>query len=140
MNMLVSTAIVGTAIPATAAQTDPAFAAIAKKKAADIAHIKAIEHTDSFPVRFPRSEACWAAWDAQAEACDYASQIDWELATTKPASLAGIAAVLRFVNEIEDGGDEWPNSDEIGADGWHYQLRKTMAAAIEAIIHRNASI
>ena len=26
------------------------------------------------------------------------------------------------------------NTDEIGPDGWHYQLRATMAAAIEALI------
>jgi hypothetical protein len=29
---------------------------------------------------------------------------------------------------------EWPDTDTVGAEGWHYQLRETMAAAIEAII------
>jgi hypothetical protein len=42
--------------------------------------------------------------------------------------------VLRFANEIEDGGMEWPSTDAIGREGWHYQLRATMAAAIEALI------
>jgi hypothetical protein len=42
--------------------------------------------------------------------------------------------VLRFANEIEDAGMEWPNTDSIGPDGWHYQLRATMAAAIEVLI------
>jgi hypothetical protein len=42
--------------------------------------------------------------------------------------------VLRFANEIEDGGMEWPKTDVVGAEGWHYQLRATMAAAIEALI------
>ena len=42
--------------------------------------------------------------------------------------------MLRFANEIEDGGMEWPNTDAIGREGWHYQLRATMAAAIEALI------
>jgi hypothetical protein len=51
-----------------------------------------------------------------------------------PTTLAGVAAVLRFANEIEDGGMEWPNTDAIGRKGWHYQLRATMAAAIEALI------
>jgi hypothetical protein len=48
--------------------------------------------------------------------------------------LDGVAAVLRFANEIEDAGGEWPHTDTIGAEGWHYQLRATMAAAIEALI------
>jgi hypothetical protein len=28
---------------------------------------------------------------------------------------------------------EWPDTDTIGPEGWHYQLRATMAAAIEAL-------
>jgi hypothetical protein len=59
---------------------------------------------------------------------------DWRLATTPPTTLAGISAVLRFANQIEDEGDEWPGTDASGPDGWHYQLRATMAAAIEALI------
>jgi hypothetical protein len=51
-----------------------------------------------------------------------------------PTTLAGVAAVLRFANEIEDGGMEWPNTDAIGTDGWHHQLRATMAAAVEILI------
>jgi hypothetical protein len=46
--------------------------------------------------------------------------------------------VLRFANEIEDGGVEWPDTDTVGAEGWHYQLRATMAAAIEALIKGSA--
>jgi hypothetical protein len=45
-----------------------------------------------------------------------------------------VVAVLRFANDIEDAGLEWPSSDTIGREGWHYQLRKTMAQAIETII------
>ena len=29
---------------------------------------------------------------------------------------------------------EWPDTDRIGRKGWHYQLRATMAQAIEALI------
>jgi hypothetical protein len=43
------------------------------------------------------------------------NSVDWKLATTPPATLAGVAAVLRFANEIEDGGMEWPDTDTIGA-------------------------
>jgi len=56
------------------------------------------------------------------------------LANTPPTTLAGVAAVLRFANEIEDAGGDWPDTDTIGAEGWHYQLRATMAAAVEALI------
>ena len=67
-------------------------------------------------------------------ACHAVNAIEWRLATTLPTTLAGVAAVLRFANEIEDGGMEWPDTDTVGPEGWHYQLRATMAAAIEALI------
>ena len=51
----------------------------------------------------------------------------------QPTTLAGVLAVLRFANQFEAEGNEWPDSDRIGPDGWHYQLRGTMAAAIETI-------
>jgi hypothetical protein len=63
-----------------------------------------------------------------------------KLATTPPTTLAGVAAVLRFANEIEDAGMGWPNTDAIGPDGWHYQLRATMAAAIEALMKAERAV
>jgi hypothetical protein len=65
---------------------------------------------------------------------DEVNEICWKLATTPPTTLAGIAAVLRFANEVEDAGLEWPDTDTIGSEGWHYQLRATMAAAIETLL------
>lgn len=44
--------------------------------------------------------------------------------------------MLRFANEIEDAGLEWPSTDTIGAEGWHHQLWATMAAAIEKILRQ----
>jgi hypothetical protein len=103
----------------------------ADKRAADIAHGEAIdaeEEAEEHGIGLDEaSDHCWAA-------CHAAHAIDWKLATTLPTTLAGVAAVLRFANEIEDGGMEWPNTDAIGPDGWHYQLRTTVAAAIEALI------
>jgi hypothetical protein len=64
--------------------------------------------------------------------CDSFHDLSWAVATTVPTSLAGIAAVLQYVNEWEDAGEEWPDTDTIGSDGWHYQLRQTIAAALEA--------
>jgi len=80
-----------------------------------------------------------AAWDAQAAVCHYIHQVDWKLARTVPTTLAGVAAVLRLANEVEDAGDEWPDTDAIGSEGWHYQLRTSMAQAIEIIIRKGAA-
>jgi hypothetical protein len=78
-----------------------------------------------FPLNFSSihqaAERCYAAGHA-------ANEIDWKLATT----LAGVAAVLRFA--IEAAGMEGPDTDTIGPDGCHYELRATMVAAIEALV------
>src|ERR1035437_7842300 len=98
---------------------DPVFALIAEKRAADVAHDKAIDTYGGFDNRRDRSsDAAIEACENSAAACHYANEVDWNLATTLPTTLAGVAAVLRFANEIEDGGGEWPNTDEIGPDGW----------------------
>jgi hypothetical protein len=111
---------------------DPAFALIADKRAADIAHGEAIDAQDAADERGIGQDE---AYDRCCAACDAVNAIDWKLATTPPTTLAGVAAVLRFANEIEAGGMEWPNTDAVGPEGWHYQLRATMAAAIEALIN-----
>jgi hypothetical protein len=114
---------------------DPAFALIADKRAAHIAHGEAIDAQDEADDKYgDRSDEASEADDRCLAACDAVNAIDWRWATTPPTTLAGVAAVLRFANEIEDGSMEWPNTDAIGPDGWHYQLRATMAAAIEALI------
>jgi hypothetical protein len=111
--------------------TDPAFTLIADKRAADIAHGEAIDALDEADERGIGMDE---AYDRCCAAGDAVNAIDWKLASTPPTTLAGVAAVLRFANEIEDGGMEWPNTDAVGREGWHYQLRATMAAAIEALI------
>ncbi|HEX7566421.1 MAG TPA: hypothetical protein VF396_24685 [Bradyrhizobium sp.] len=115
---------------------DPAFALIAEKLAADVAHCEAIDGQDKADVEHGYdSQAAWEANDRCEVAGHAVNVVDWRLARTPPATLAGVAAVLRFANEIEDGGMEWPNTDTIGREGWHYQLRATMAAALEALIN-----
>jgi hypothetical protein len=107
---------------------------IAEKRAADIAHGKAIDAQDAAEDRFGHgSDEAWEAAEHCETACDAANEIEWRLAGTMPTTLAGVAAVLRFANQIEDEGGEWPDTDTIGREGWHYQLRATMAAAIEAL-------
>jgi hypothetical protein len=114
---------------------DPVFALIAEKRAADVAHGEAIDAEDEAEDRYGiHSDEALEAADRCGAAGQAVNAIDWKLATTLPTTLAGIAAVLRFANEHEDAGGEWPNTDAVGPDGWHYQLRATMAAAIEALI------
>jgi hypothetical protein len=123
-----------TAAQAAGSPADPAFALIAAKLAADVAHCEAIDAQDATEGRFGYdSDEAWEAAEHCETACHYVNEVDGKLATIPPTTLAGVAAVLRFANEIEDGGMEWPSTDTIGPDGWHYQLRATMAAALEAI-------
>jgi hypothetical protein len=114
---------------------DPAFALIAEKLAADVAHCKAIDAQDEAEYG-DDPDAADKAWHRCCDTCGGVHEADWRLATTPPTTLAGVAAVLRFANKIEDGGMEWPGTDTVGPEGWHYQLRSTMAAAIEKIIRQ----
>ena len=136
--LLAGLALLPAGLPAAGTAVDPAFALIAEKRAADAAHLEAISYTDTYSVR-DGSETAMAAWDAQAAVCHYVHQVDWKLARTVPTTLAGVAAVLRLANEVEDAGDEWPDTDAIGSEGWHYQLRTSMAQAIEIIIRKGAA-
>jgi hypothetical protein len=127
-------------VPAIAAcAVDPAFVLIAEKLAADIAHEKACDALSDAEERYGfHSDAVEEAWENSGAACHAADEVGWKLARTVPTTLAGVAAVLRFANETEDAGNEWPDTDTVGRDGWHYQLRATMAAAIEALIKTQA--
>jgi hypothetical protein len=125
--------------PSQDIEADPAFALIAEKLAADIAHGKACDALSDAEERYGfHSDAVEEAWENSGAACHAADEVGWKLARTVPTTLAGVAAVLRFANEVEDTGNEWPDTDTIGPDGWHYQLRATMAAAVEALIKAQA--
>jgi hypothetical protein len=118
---------------------DPAFELIAAHRGAEVAHIEVIEAQDEAETKYGfRSDEAFEARDRSAVMCDEVNAICWKLATIPPTTLAGVAAVLRFANEVEDAGGDWPDTDTIGPDGWHYQLRATMAQAVEAIIRQKA--
>ena len=85
---------------AIAAPIDPAFT-LAEKRAADVAHCNAIDAEGEFEKQGDvSSDAALAAQDDCEAACHLANEVDWRLATTPPATLAGVAGVLRFANEI----------------------------------------
>jgi hypothetical protein len=98
------------AMPASpACAADPAFALTAEKLAADVAHCEAIDAQDQAETDHGiGSDEAYEAFDRSGDAGHVVSDADWRLATTPPATLAGVAAVLRFANEIEDGGMECP--------------------------------
>jgi hypothetical protein len=126
--------------PSAAAAPDPVFAQIAAKRAADIAHGEAIDVQDAAEDQYGfRSQQAWDADEACEKAGNFAMDAAWQLARTAPATLAGVAAVLRFANQHEDEGFEWPAGDIIGPKGWNYQLRATMAQAIETIVRKGAA-
>jgi hypothetical protein len=129
-----SVASVGTlAVAAMPAAIDPAFALIAAHRAAEVAHCEVIDAQDEAEDKYgDRSVEAWEAADRSGAMADEVNAICWKLANTQPTTLAGVAAVLRFANE--DAGLEWPDTDTIGSEGWHYQLRATMAAAIENLL------
>ncbi|SIO56294.1 hypothetical protein SAMN05443247_08246 [Bradyrhizobium erythrophlei] len=144
-NLMAGLALLSATLPAAAASAvavsapsvnaDPAFALIRAKRLADVKHCWAIEAQDAAESQFGgASDAAWQAAERCEAACVAAQEADWKLGTTQPTTLAGVVAVLRLANLIEDEGGEWPYTDTIGPDGWHYQLRATMAAAIETIL------
>jgi hypothetical protein len=117
------------------AELDPAFALIAAHRAAEVAHGEVIDAQDQAEAKYGiRSDEAWEAADRCGAMCGEINAIAWKLANTPPATLAGVAAVLRFANEIEDAGGDWPDTDTIGPDGWHYQLRQTTARALETLL------
>jgi hypothetical protein len=75
-----------------------------------------------------------AANDQVERLCDSCQDLAWALANTVPTSIAGVAALLRYANECEGSGEEWPDTDTIGSEGWHYQLRQTAAAGLVATL------
>jgi hypothetical protein len=137
---LVAAAAPPTSTPeVSSAPVDPIYAAIAAKQAADVAHGLAIDVQDDADARYGHdSQQAWDADEACEEACHRAMDAAWQLAITAPTTLDGVAAILRFANQHEEEGFEWPDSDRVGREGWHYQLRATMASAIEAIIRQQA--
>ena len=74
------------------------------------------------------------ASDRVEQLCYSCQDLGWALANTVPISVAGVAALLRYANEFEDDGQEWPDTDAVGSEGWHYQLRQTAAAGLVAAL------
>ncbi|MGY4476323.1 hypothetical protein [Bradyrhizobium sp. USDA 3364] len=117
------------AAPSLAAEppVDPALDAIARHRQAFADHMASVIAADDTE---PHTDARSAAEDRQTEACNREIDLAWELAASMPTTIAGIAAVLEYVNQFEVDGEEWPNNDYCtGPKSWHFKLRQTIARA-----------
>jgi hypothetical protein len=104
--------------PSLGIEADPAFALIAAHRAAEVAYGEVIAAQDDAEAKYGiRSDEAWEAADRCGAMCEEVNAIAWKLASSPPTTLAGVAAVLRFANEVEDVGGEWPDTDTIGPDG-----------------------
>ena len=60
-------------------------------------------------------------------------------ASTPPPSAEDIALIEAARCLLTADRADWPNTDAIGPNGWHYQLRATMAPAIETIMRSDSA-
>ena len=118
------------ALPAVVATTaDPIFALIAAKRAADVAHLDACHVLNDAEIRHGvGSNEAEVAFDDQGLPCRTAYEGARALTSTPPTTLAGLAAVLRYVNETDEEGN-WPEDTQL-----ERQFRVTTAQAFAAII------
>jgi hypothetical protein len=135
---------IAAALPTAAAATaDPAFALIAEKLAEDAAHGEAIDaqdeaerdHEDGSPRLCSRCAGGVAALQRRVRRRQRGRLAAGHDATHDACRRRRGPPIA---NEIEGGGMEWPATDTVGAQGWHYQLRATMAVAIEVLIKARA--
>jgi len=121
------TAVVPVVAAAASREVDPIFALIEAKRVADVAHEASCHALNEAERRYGFSSDEAAAWDAQGHACHAAFDAAHSLVSTPPTTLAGVLAVLRFVNGMEDRGS-WAEDMDL-----EQQLLLTTAKAIEAI-------
>jgi hypothetical protein len=135
---------------------DPAYAAIGGHNAAYAAFESACHHVARMESVIPKDkrrewfdedrakgigtddDPRWtAALNANRAASATEKQVAWTLTRVRPASLAGMAALLRHAADVTARGDEWPcdpddASDEDGEE-WIVTFHSNLAAALEAM-------
>jgi hypothetical protein len=133
-HMLAGVAVLSaTGMPADASNPDPILAAIEAYRCAHAARGRACDVLAETETRFGfDSEEADAAFEAGGPACHASYEAAWALASTRPTTLVGIAAVLHFANEIENTGHEWPEGGR-PSEGWRHQLRASIVEAIESV-------
>ena len=134
--------------PASGGAGDPAFAAIAAHHTALAAFNAAARHLcnveegrvedngvdrGNTAADDPILTAAAAAFDA---ASDAEQSTAWALANHRPAHSAAIAALLRYVADVEAQGHAWPEpqtGDDVRDASWAVTFHRNLAAALDAI-------
>lgn len=133
--VLPAAAAIPTAAPALPAATDidPIFAAIERHRDLSARYAAAASVSTGLPAgpEFNRAEAVTA--ERAQLLIDHAD----ELICSKPATSAGVVALMRYVASLEEWEEpidwqEWENSNGATVN-WHQTFLGTMAAALEQI-------
>jgi hypothetical protein len=102
-------ALVAPALALTGAGPDPIFAAIKRHKASYAAFGHFLELKDKFEDEHGREHASpeHEEWQRREdEACDAESSATTEMVATVPTTIAGVVALLRYVDEAHAGGNK----------------------------------
>jgi len=151
MNMMVGTAIAGAAIPqAAAANVDPIYGAIAAHISAWAALEAVLHEMYELEAGLPKDQRqsnidAWEEkiietddprWIANARKLhaihEATSDAEMGLIQVEPATLAGLAALMRHVSQHEDLGGEWPSG--LHEDG---DKPSSIGKSWEVYLHRN---
>jgi hypothetical protein len=138
MNMLVSTAIAGTAVPAVAAEiNDPIFAAIEAHKATRTGLTAAVDRHAQFERELQvngRLETAKRLEDERRQGEEIEAAIDLAydaetdaacvLVSDLPTTMAGVLALLRYAVDADTDGEMWPgellSDDGSKTRSWHH--------------------
>jgi hypothetical protein len=154
MNMLVSTAIAGVAVPQSAtAVSDPIFAAIEEHRTARAIWIANVHRNSDLEKGLPREKrrSSVGGWEEKIVETDDPRWIESERAVIKtsdaeidatiplvdvtPTTRAGIVALLQYAVSNDTDGEGWPR-DLVGDDGkgycWQHFLLENILKALSA--------
>jgi hypothetical protein len=97
---------------ATASEPDPVFATVAAHREAFVEHMRAARLDGKLMRSDPGAEASGAALDAADEALEGATV---ELSVVVPTTMAGVVALLRYLEEFQEQAIELPEDPR----RWH---------------------
>lgn len=156
MNMVVSAAIAGTAIPLAPEVHDPIFAAIEAHKTAHAEWLASIDRHLDLEAELPRDKrrSFITLWEEEIVETDDPRWIEAErksrrlsraeseaacaLLDAPPKTMAGISALLRHAIDYDTDGQGWPEELNSGDErnisrSWHQFLIENLLAALSEI-------
>jgi hypothetical protein len=137
-------AALGLAIPPALAPDDPIFAAIEQHKATFVRVIAAIDDEHAVEAAIPKGptkgidprlidsrKATSAAWKAEGDAAI-------ELVNVRPATMAGVVALLNYAISADTDGETWPR-ELLSDDGktirsWHHFVIQNLAEILPSLL------